>query len=122
MRTHFRPSTSPLATLRIKYRHAAFRLPLLRNYSAICVGRTIWFKDPKAEIPPRLLCHELVHQQQMDRHGQLAFYAIYLKDYFKNLFRYASHQKAYLAIPFEVEARAAEENREILSLMATRLP
>lgn len=95
---------------------------MLRHYSAICVGRTIWFKHDREQIPPRLLCHELEHQRQMDRHGRIGFYLIYLKDYFANLLRLRHHQRAYLAIPFEVEARAAESNPQILADMAPRLP
>lgn len=95
--------------VKIKYRHWAFRLPLLRHYRGICLGRTILFKHGEEDISQTLLRHELAHQEQIAREGMLRFYAVYLRDYFRNLARYKSHWAAYRNIPFEVEARAAEE-------------
>lgn len=91
--------------IRISYQHWAFRLPLLRRYRGIVVGRRIWFKHGPDQISDELLRHEMIHQKQMDRNGVFRFYAIYLRDYFVNLARFRSHHQAYWNIPFELEAR-----------------
>jgi hypothetical protein len=78
-----------------------FKLPLLRNYDGIALGRHMYFKG----IPNReLIAHEMVHQRQMDRHGVLGFYVIYLTHYLLFLALYRNHTQAYRAIPFEKEA------------------
>jgi hypothetical protein len=56
----------------------------------------------------RLIRHELIHQEQMKRHGVLLFYLIYLKDYSRNLWIYRDHDQAYANIPFEQEAYQRE--------------
>jgi hypothetical protein len=88
----------------MKYSHWLFKLPLIRNYSAICIGRTIYFRDAKEDISPVLMKHEMVHIEQMDRVGIVSFYLIYIRDYVKNLIKYRDHWKAYYNIPFELEA------------------
>lgn len=94
--------------LRIQYRHWLFRLPFLRHYRGICVGRTILFKDDESAVSAVLLQHELIHQEQIERHGILRFYTVYLRDYLANLWRLRNHQRAYRNIPFEIEAYARE--------------
>lgn len=89
-----------------------FRLPLLRRYSAIVLGRRCYTKS--AYYTEKLIRHELVHQEQMDRVGVLAFYLIYLRDYLWNLIRFRDHDRAYREIPFEVEAYAREGDPDIL--------
>lgn len=79
-----------------------FNLPILKNYDGIVLGRSIFFK--RRSPPKYLINHELIHQEQMDRHGVIFFYLIYIKDYLKNLCKYRSHKRAYLLIPFEIEA------------------
>ena len=69
------------------------------------VARTILLKDVETEITPVLLRHELVHLEQMDRHGIVRFYLIYLCDYLANLWRLRDHDAAYRHIQFEREAR-----------------
>jgi hypothetical protein len=69
------------------------------------VARTILFKDAKTEIAPALLRHELIHLEQMDRHGIIRFYLIYFRDYLTNLWRLRDHDAAYRHIRFEREAR-----------------
>ena len=101
------------AKVSIKYSHWAFRLPLLRNYSGIVVGRQIWFKHPKGKVSEALVRHELVHQEQMTRVSIPLFYLIYLRDYLKNLMHYRNHDKAYREIPFEIEARGELKNSSI---------
>ena len=88
-----------------------FKLPLLRRYAAIVLGRRCFVKG--REVSPRLLRHELIHQEQMDRHGVVRFYVIYLKDYVRNLWVYRNHDQAYYNIPFELEAYARESDESL---------
>lgn len=78
-----------------------FKLPLLSQYGGIVLGRHAFFKGIPDES---LIKHEMVHQEQMDRHGVIKFYLIYVKDYIKGLVKYRNHWDAYYNIPFEVEA------------------
>jgi hypothetical protein len=75
------------------------------------LGRTILFKGNETEITPALLRHELIHQEQIDRHGVARFYFIYLRDYLANLWRLRNHDAAYRSIPFEQEAYERERDR-----------
>ena len=93
---------------RIRYRHWVFRLPFMRRYRGMVLGRTILFKDDESEISPTLLRHELIHQEQIDRHGVARFYFIYFRDYLANLRRLRNHDAAYRNIPFEREAYERE--------------
>jgi hypothetical protein len=72
------------------------------------VGRTILFKGSEREITPALRRHELIHQEQIDRHGVARFYLIYFRDYLVNLWRLRNHDAAYRSIPFEKEAYERE--------------
>lgn len=56
---------------------------------------------------PGLLAHEAEHLRQWHRHGVAGFLARYLRDYVRGRLGRLGHQQAYLAISFEVEARAA---------------
>src|SRR6266540_1915613 len=56
-----------------------------------------------------LIAHEVAHCLQYQRHGAWRFRARYLAAYFKNRLRGMNHLRAYRSIPFEVEARVAEE-------------
>lgn len=93
--------------VRIVYAHWIFRLPWMRPYRGICVGRRILFRDPEGRVPGELLAHEMIHQDQITRHGVLPFYLAYVRDYLINLARYRNHDRAYRNIPFEREAFAA---------------
>jgi hypothetical protein len=99
-----RPRRAP----RLRYRHWIFKLPLARNYRGMVMGRTILFKGDESDVSPTLLRHELIHQEQIDRHGMARFYLIYLRDYLINLWRLRDHDAAYRNIPFEREAFARE--------------
>ncbi|MBI5011976.1 MAG: hypothetical protein HZC06_04075 [Methylocystis sp.] len=90
--------------LRVRYRHWVFRLPFVRNYRGMVVGRTILFKGDESEVSQTLFRHELIHQEQIDRHGIARFYLIYFRDYLLNLWRLRNHDAAYRNIPFEKEA------------------
>jgi hypothetical protein len=93
---------------RVRYRHWIFKLPLLRRYRGMVIGRTILFKGGETEIPPALLRHELIHQEQIDRYGIARFYLIYFRDYLANLWHLRDHDAAYRNIPFEMEAYERE--------------
>jgi hypothetical protein len=75
------------------------------------VGRTILFKGGETDISPELLRHELVHQEQIERHGIARFYLIYFRDYLANLWRLRNHDAAYRNIPFEKEAYEREREQ-----------
>jgi len=90
--------------MKIHYRHPLFKYWPLKHYAAIVIGRHCLTKYAPTEMPEYVIRHELIHQKQMDRHGIVGFYLIYVKDYIKNLVKYKNHRMAYLAIPFEVEA------------------
>lgn len=92
--------------MKIIYESRLFKLPLLRRYSAIVLGRRCYTKD--AEVSDELKRHEMIHQEQMDRVGIFAFYVIYLYHYGRNLVRFRNHDRAYREIPFEVEAYARQ--------------
>lgn len=94
--------------VRVRYRHWVFRLPFLRHYRGLCLGRTILFKEHETDVSAALLRHELIHQEQIDRHGITRFYAIYFRDYLANLWRLRDNRLAYRTIPFEQEAYARE--------------
>jgi len=81
-----------------------FKLPMLRNYDAICIGRNIFFKNPESQVPARIHNHEMVHQKQMDKYTVVGFYFLYLWYYFSGLVYYQSHSKAYFLNPLESEA------------------
>jgi hypothetical protein len=57
-----------------------------------------------------LIAHEVAHCLQYQRHGAWRFRARYLAAYFKNRMCGMNHLRAYRGIPFEVEAREAEEH------------
>jgi hypothetical protein len=61
---------------RVRYRHWIFTLPFVRRYNGMVVGRTILFKGGADEIPPALFRHELIHDEQIDRHGIVRFFSI----------------------------------------------
>lgn len=72
---------------------------------AITIGNTIHlYRTRKEEFlgNPRWLNHELAHVEQFRRHGFIKFIALYLLE---------SLRKGYYNNRFEVEARAAEEQR-----------
>lgn len=89
---------------RILYEHWYFKMPWMKNYSGIVIGRFILVRESQYKASPVLINHEMIHQRQMDKHGVLGFYLIYLKDYLKNLVKFRSHEQAYFNIPFEIEA------------------
>lgn len=68
---------------------------------AITLGSHIFFKRKKADVPERMVRHELVHIAQIKREGCLRFYAKYL---------WYQLRYGYKKNPFEVEARNLSES------------
>lgn len=61
-----------------------------------------------SEISPRLRRHELCHVEQIRRVGIFRFYVSYLMFYYAHRLAGKNSYIAYLAIPWEEEARARE--------------
>jgi hypothetical protein len=70
--------------------------------------RREYFSDD-GEIPLDLLAHEVAHVVQFLRDGTVPFLWRYLRDYAIGLSRGLGDHSAYLAIPYEVEARDVAE-------------
>lgn len=87
---------------------------LARDIAAITLGRTIYVSAREAErtldrFEP-LIRHELVHVQQVNRHGLFLFLARYAGEFLAHFWRVRSVRRAYAMISFEIEAAAAEQN------------
>jgi hypothetical protein len=82
------------------------RVPLLAPGTAgMTLGRFVLLvRDEPADGTSALLAHELVHVRQWHELGVLRFLWQYLGAYASNLVRLRSHDRAYRAIPLEVEA------------------
>ena len=75
-------------------------LPLRYTWiGGITLGHHIYFKRSEADVTPEMLKHEMCHVAQIDKHGLVGFYLKYL---------WYSLRHGYKNNPFEVEARAAE--------------
>jgi len=76
----------------------------------IALGRSIYVRRaalaPGGAPPLDLLAHEVAHVAQVIRDGALAFYVRYGAAYAAGRARGLDDRRAYLAIPYEVEARA----------------
>lgn len=83
-----------------------FRLPLLRDFDAICLGRFIFCKGEPSDS---LLRHEMVHQAQMDRYTVAGFYALYVFYWLKALATHRDFSLAYSENPLEKEAYEKEK-------------
>jgi hypothetical protein len=89
--------------------------PLLwRGVAAITLGSRIYLAA--ALVDPRrieqVLAHELVHVGQVRRDGLLRFLFVYVRDYTRNRRSGMPPAAAYRAIPYEIEAWAAEGGAE----------
>ena len=67
------------------------------------------------KLPENLIAHEIAHVLQYKREGSIKFFYKYLTSFWRNLRKRGkwdavSRQKAYLEIPFEVEARQVAAN------------
>lgn len=70
--------------------------------------------NDKKSLPENLVAHEIVHVLQYKREGFFKFLYKYLRDYRNNLKKEAgldfeARHRAYLNIPFEIEAREVAE-------------
>lgn len=86
----------------ITFGRQIFILPSLVSHTA----------NQKLKLPENLVVHEITHVLQYKREGILKFIYKYLKSYWNNLnqkkkWDINARQQAYLAIPYEIEARRA---------------
>ena len=81
-----------------------------RGIQAVTYGRFIFIDADVLSGPSRrlglLVIHELTHYRQWVDGGIFGFTVPYIREYIKGRFDGLSHRDAYLAISFEVEARA----------------
>ena len=63
---------------------------------AITLGHTVYFKYREEQVTESTMLHELRHVAQIEKHGLLKFYLLYL---------WYSLRYGYKRNPFEVEAR-----------------
>ena len=78
------------------------------DFDAICIGRFILFRD--SDPSPRLVRHEMIHQQQMDHYTVPGFYILYLWYWLKGLVIHRTFHLAYRENPLEVEAYEREKS------------
>lgn len=90
--------------MKLHFQHWLMKLPVFRNYGATTLGSHIFFREPKEKVPQKLIDHEKVHVEQIEKLGAVLFYATYLLDYLRNRLRGMDHAKAYREIRFEKEA------------------
>ncbi|MEO8433226.1 MAG: DUF4157 domain-containing protein [Acidobacteriota bacterium] len=90
-------------------------MTFLLSADAVTLGHRIFLSaaalreiDARSEAGSRLLRHELAHVAQFAREGFLPFLWRYFLAYARGRRRGLGHAAAYLAIPFEKEAREAE--------------
>lgn len=97
--------------MKIFYESILFKLPMLKEFEAIVIGRLCFLKKPKNDSIEQksIIVHELVHQKQMDRLGVIYFYFLYLLEYSINYLKYRDSLEAYLKISFEIEAYEVQE-------------
>lgn len=101
---------------KICYYHWYFKMPWMRPYRGMVLGKFILFRGGPDDISPQLLAHEMAHIKQVAKHGFIGFYSKYLYHYAKGLLKHRSHWEAYRMNPFEVEARQAETDSPLESL------
>jgi Domain of unknown function (DUF4157) len=89
---------------------------LMGDVVAITLAHHIYLQpNPKRseKALQQLLWHELAHVRQVDRHGFLRFLLRYGWDFARAFVRERNFNRAYRAIPFEVEAWAAESRADV---------
>lgn len=88
------------------------RIVLVERTLAVTLGRRIYLAERllyrRADEIETIVAHELEHVRQFARLGLIRFAWLYARDYVRNRRRGMSAYEAYEAIPFEVEARVAE--------------
>lgn len=102
----------------VEIRSAPVRLTRLWGgaVGAMTLGTKVYVRPDLLDTDPAklgpLIVHELVHVHQWAQLGVLRFLWRYLAGYLKGRFAGLSHQSAYRAIPFEVEARQIASRME----------
>lgn len=83
------------------------QVPVLPPGAAgMTLGRFVFLRSDSDRSGRReLLAHELVHVRQFDEHGTVGFLRHYLAQYATSLRTHRRHRRAYLEMPFEIEAR-----------------
>ena len=79
---------------------------LLKKFDigAITFGNYVFITKFTKNYWKTLVLHELIHVQQYINHGFSGFIIIYLFHFCKGLIKYKNWNKAYVNVPFEVEA------------------
>ena len=97
-----------LVPARVSERAVIIRVPVLPPGAAgMTSGRFVLLKrDEPVDGSSTLIAHELVHVRQFLELGRIGFGLRYFSAYLRNLARLRNHQRAYRAIPAEVEAYA----------------
>jgi hypothetical protein len=103
------PLLAEICDLRSTVAYAALKT----RASGITLGRQVFIRrehfGDDGVIPLELLAHEVAHVVQFLRDGTVPFLWRYLRDYARGLTRGLGDRSAYLAIPYEVEARRVAE-------------
>lgn len=95
---------------RFKFEHW---LPRLLQVDAITLYPYVLFAEHMDDYEDSTtIRHEMVHVAQVRSYGWFRFYISYLLYYAAERVKGEDHYNAYLNIPWEVEARAAEGNNE----------
>jgi len=87
--------------VKIYENHWLFKLPYIKEYTAITLAPYILVRD---KIDEDTLFHENVHIQQIEKLGITRFYITYILWFVVNLLKYRNVIDAYSRIPFEEEA------------------
>lgn len=84
-------------------------IPKRMGVDYFAFGKTLYFKNSEKNIPR----HEFLHIAQFHKFGTSMVIGHYIYHLVKNLFKFKKFPKAFVEIPFEVEARnyEAEESR-----------
>lgn len=111
-----------LKLARVRFLTGPFSLLLLKllRVNGLTIGRFVFvLTEPgrmgRRTISASLTVHELCHVFQYERNGGVSFLTTYFSNYWKGLRRQKKRDAtarllAYLSIPEEIEARAAENN------------
>lgn len=101
----YRPALRSIRCARSTIAYVALR----QRASGITLGSRVYIRaqlfDRHGRVTMDLLAHELAHVVQFMRDGTLPFLQRYLWDYTCGRFRGLGDLEAYLAIPYEIEAR-----------------
>lgn len=94
---------------KIKHVYDSF-IPRWLGVGAITIYPYIFYAVKQPD--PKIMAHEMVHCDQVQKYGWFRFYISYLIFYCAYRVQGMDHQHAYLAIPYEEEAYRLQETRE----------